>query len=243
MYEQFEVRWEDVLPATPQQAWDAITRHSTGWIWEIEYEPRVGGAERGLSREGGTVTAWDEPRHFATHAARADGWRNQIDYRFEPHPDGTLVRYVHASVLRPAEYDRELDQCRQHTAFYRHTVGEYLRHFADRDAAYVGVDAPGSFGAVRRGLGLPWDAQAGDRVRLEPAGIAPLEATVDYVAPAFLGLRTDDALIRVFGRDAWGYDVGVTLHLFDPAADPVTAEREWGAWLRAAAAPTREAVA
>jgi hypothetical protein len=243
MYEQFEVRWEEVLPGTPEQAWDAITRRSAAWCWEIAYEPRVGGAERGLTRDGGRVTAWDEPRRFQTTAARADGWRNRLDYRLEPHADGTLVRFVQHGVLGADDYDRELDQCRQHTAFYRHSLGEYLRWFAGRDAACVGVEAPGSFNAVRRALGLAWDAAPGDRVRVEPAGLAPPAATVDYLAPAFLGLRTDDALIRVFGRDAWGGDVGVTLHLFDPAADPVAAELAWGTWLCVAAAPAREAVA
>jgi hypothetical protein len=74
----FEVRHEGLLPATPEEAWAAITRQTAGWLWEITYEPRVGGAERGLTTDGGTVTAWDPPRHFATRAQRPDGWFNRV---------------------------------------------------------------------------------------------------------------------------------------------------------------------
>ena len=66
----FEVRFEGELPATPREVWDAITLHTSGWYWNISYEPRPGGAERGLTSAGGTVTAWEPPRHFATRAER-----------------------------------------------------------------------------------------------------------------------------------------------------------------------------
>ena len=53
MTRTFEMRWEGELPAAPQEVWDAFTRHSAGWLWPIAYEPRVGGAERGLTSGGG----------------------------------------------------------------------------------------------------------------------------------------------------------------------------------------------
>jgi uncharacterized protein YndB with AHSA1/START domain len=82
MVKAWEVRWEGELPARPQDVWDAITRHADGYLWRIEYEPRVGGAERGLTAGGGTVTAWDPPRHFATRTrpeTERDGF-NELDY-------------------------------------------------------------------------------------------------------------------------------------------------------------------
>ena len=66
MYRDFEVRWQGVLPADPQQVWDAFTVHTAGWIWEIAYEPRVGGAERGLT--AGTTRSTTRSSH--TWAAR-----------------------------------------------------------------------------------------------------------------------------------------------------------------------------
>jgi hypothetical protein len=138
-----------------------------------------------------------------------------------------LLRYVHTSVLPASGFDADYDQCVQHTALYNHSLGEYVRHFAGREAEYVAIDAPGSFAAVCGRLGVPDGAAAGDHVRLEPG----LEGTIDYATPAFLGVRTADGLIRVYGRDAWGGPVGVTLHLFAPDADAAEAERTWSTLL------------
>ena len=52
---QFEVTFEGDLPGTPRQVWDAFTKHTSGWLWNIAYEPRVGGEETGLTSSGGTV--------------------------------------------------------------------------------------------------------------------------------------------------------------------------------------------
>ena len=227
MYQDFEVRWEGVLPGDPRQVWDAITVHAAGWIWDIAYEPRLGGAERGLTSGGGTVTAWDPPHHFQTRAERPDGWRNELDYTIEPRGDGTLLRYVHTSAT--SDYETEYDACVQHTHFYLHSMGEYVRHFAARDAAYVEIDAPGSFAAVCRRLGLDDGVAVGDAVRLKPG----LEGTVDYLTPAFLGVRTADSLVRVYGREARRRAVSVALHLFAEDADPAQAERTWSTWLAA----------
>ncbi len=203
MFEDFEVRWEGVLAGDPRQVWDAVTVRAAAWIWEIDYEPRVGGAERGLTSGGGSVTAWDPPRHFQTRAQRPDGWHNELDYTLEACDGGTLLRYVHRSVLA-SNFDAQYDACVQHTAFYNHSLGEYVRHFAGRDAVYVELEAPGPF--------------------------------ADYLTPSFLGLRTDDALVRVYGREAWGGGVSVALHLFAEDADPELARRTWGARLNAAEA-------
>jgi hypothetical protein len=235
MAKQFEVQWEGELPATPQEVWDAFTVHTAGWIWKIEYEPRVGGAERGLTSGGGTVTGWDPPRHFSTRARDGDGF-NQIDCLLEPRGAGTHLRYVHRGVIAE-DYDRQLDACRQHTAFYYHSLGEYLRHFSGRDAAYVAAEAPeasahGGFAALRRALGVAEDVAVGDRVRLTPAGLAPIEGVVDYATPAFLGVRGADGLFRCYGRDAWGWPVGVAHHLFTgDAGEAAASERAWSAWL------------
>jgi hypothetical protein len=233
MSRNLEVRWEGELAATPEQVWDAITVHSGGWLWPIQYEPGVGGSERGLTGRG-TVTAWDAPRHFGTRAPDGDGV-NELDYRLEPRGAGTYLRYTHRGVLAE-DYDRQLDACRQHTAFYYHSLGEYVAHFAGREAVYVSADAPevsgqGGFAAVRRALGLPAHAAAGDPVRLSPAGLPPIEGVVDYTTHAFLGIRTAGALYRFYGRDAWGWPVGVAHHLFGDPVDRAATERAWQQWL------------
>ena len=90
MFKTMETRWELELPGEPQQIWDGFTRHAAAYLWPITYEPRVGGAERGLTSDGGTVTVWDPPRHFRTEATGPDGWFNTLDYRL----DGSHLTYV-----------------------------------------------------------------------------------------------------------------------------------------------------
>jgi uncharacterized protein YndB with AHSA1/START domain len=234
---EFEVRFEGELPGTPQEVWDAVTLHTSGWIWGISYEPRVGGAEGGLSPNGGTVTAWEPPRHFATRAEGSDGWWNNLDYVLEPHAGGTRMRYIHTSVLPEDSYDLELDACRKHTGLYNHTLAEYVRHFVGREAAYASADGPessacpGSFGKLCRALGLEEAPAVGDRVRLTPKGPEAIDGVVDYATPEFLGVRSDDALYRFLGRDAFGWPVGVALHLFGDGADAERAGQGWRVWL------------
>jgi hypothetical protein len=86
--------------------------------------------------------------------------------------------------------------------------------------------ADGDFNRLRRALGVAGDLAVGDPVRLAPAGT---DAVVDYVTGEFLGVRSADALYRFFGRDRWGWPVGVSAHLFGGKAE--TAERAWSGWL------------
>ena len=62
-----------------------------------------------------------------------------------------------------------------------------------------------------------------------PAGLAPIEGVVDYVAPDFLGVRADDGLYR-FIR---GFDgsVAVGHHLYAGDVDARRTEQAWQAWL------------
>ena len=248
MVEQFEVRWEGVLPAPAEAVWQAITERADGYLWPIGYEPFVGGAERGLTAGGGTVTAWEPPRHFATRTrpeTERDGL-NELDYVLEPHGGVTLMRYRHRCEVPADELEVQLAACRAHTTFYHHSLGQYACLFAGRVPAYVSVDAPdasadGGFARVRRALGLAADVVAGDPVALRPDGLPAIDGVVDYATGSFLGLRTADALLRVYGRDAWGWPVGVGLHLFADGVDAAAAEASWSAFLAGVFAP--EAVA
>ncbi|MGH3376029.1 MAG: SRPBCC family protein [Actinoallomurus sp.] len=227
MAEKFVVTWEGLLPAAPDVVWDAFTRRAAGWLWEIAYEPRVGGAERGLTGGGGTVTAWEPDRRFVTRASDDSGV-NQLTYLLEPRDGGTYLHYTHEGTIT-GDYDLELDACRRHTAFYYHSLGEYVRHFQGRDATYVTATAPQAsaadgFAVLRRALGVE-NVAVGDPVRL--AGPVPITGVVDYATDAFLGVRGGDALYRFYGRDRWGWPVGVAVHRFGPGPDGAA----WESWL------------
>ena len=78
-------------------------------------------------------------------------------------------------------------------------------------------------------------------MRLAPEGMEPIDGVIDYLTGAFLGVRTDDALYRFYGRDAWGWPVGIGHHHFSPGVDPVRAGEAWRVWLDAVTADTRSA--
>ncbi|HWC80509.1 MAG TPA: hypothetical protein VG756_11150 [Pseudonocardiaceae bacterium] len=82
-----------------------------------------------------------------------------------------------------------------------------------------------------RGLGLDGNPAEGDRVRLTPGGLAPIEDIVDYVLPTFLGVRTADALYRFHGRSAQGLPVSVGHHFYSSDVDRGETEKSWRAWL------------
>ncbi|MET0414916.1 MAG: hypothetical protein ABW022_02700 [Actinoplanes sp.] len=209
MGKAFESRWTVDLPGTPEQAWEAITVHTGAWLWPISYEPREGGAETGLNGNGGTVTAWDPPRRLGVRSVEGD---NELEYRL----DGTHLVHTHIGEFAEDEYALQLDSCRQHVDFYLHTLGEYLGHFAGSPAVFVSLDAPEGvgFATVRQALGLPATLTVGERVRLTPDGLTPIDGVVDYATPSFAGVRSADALYRFFGRDTWGWPVGVSVHSF-----------------------------
>ena len=72
---------------------------------------------------------------------------------------------------------------------------------------------------------------AGDRVRLAPAGLDPIDGVVDFATGPFLGVRSADALYRLYGRDTWGWPAGVAHHLFAHGVDQAQSERAWTDWV------------
>ncbi|MEU9690211.1 SRPBCC domain-containing protein [Amycolatopsis japonica] len=229
MAKESEVRFEGFMPTTPADTWAAITTASGGWLWPIQYEPRDGGAESGLTPNGGMVTVWKPSRRFVTYAEDETGWFNTLEYVLEPKDGGTYLRYEHTTVLD--DWDVEYDACEQHTAFYYHSLGEYLTHFNRRQAKYFKADAPEAskapeaFETLKAALGAK---AVGDRVHLE---VADIDGVVDYLTPAFIGIRTEDALYRFYGRNVWGWPVGIGHHLFAEDADADKAAKAWTAWL------------
>ncbi|WP_410663034.1 SRPBCC domain-containing protein [Amycolatopsis sp. lyj-84] len=232
MAKESEVRFEGLMPTTPADTWAAITTGSGGWLWPIRYEPRDGGTESGLTPNGGMVTVWKPSKRFVTYAEDEKGWFNTLEYVLEPKDGGTYLRYEHTTVFD--DWDVDYDACERHTAFYYHSLSEYLTHFNRRQAKYFKADAleastaPEAFEAVRVAIGA---TVAGDQVRFEVPGAGTVEGVVDYLTPEFIGVRTEDALYRFYGRNAWGWPVGIGHHLFAEDADADKAEKAWTAWL------------
>jgi uncharacterized protein YndB with AHSA1/START domain len=242
MPREFELRKEITLQATPEQVWEAIATGPgiDGWFMgRNQVEPREGGRSKmtvGSYTSEGTVTAWEPPRRFASHDGEpgAEGFM-AFEWLIEGRDDGTCVlRLVQNGVLGD-NWDSEYDSLSKGWDMYLHQLGQYLAWFRGRAVTPVTVMAPGTsdpgefWPRLYDGLGLGGPVTEGDKVRLTPEGLGPIEGVVDYLSPVALGVRTEDGLYR-FAR---GTDdmVAVGHHLFAGDADEAEAERAWQAWL------------
>jgi hypothetical protein len=146
------------------------------------------------------------------------------------------VRYVHSGIFTD-DWNNQYDGASKHTNFYLHTLCEYLTHFAPRPVAFAQLNGPATsqnteaLAAVGRALGLADEAAAGTKVSVRGPGGRTLDAVLDYRNPYFIGLRTEDALIRFFGRGHWGAPLGISVHDFAPDADAAANESAWQDWL------------
>ena len=89
---------------------------------------------------------------------------------------------------------------------------------------------PDGFVRLKKALGVE-SAAAGSTVELELDGVGRLSGEVDFANENFLGLRTNDALYRFFGRNAFGATVGMTVHDFSGSGDPDSTAKAWGGFL------------
>lgn len=233
MSQQFEIRRETLLPATAEQVFEAVTNDSAAWLFPVDApEPRVGGA----GAWGSTVTAWEPPTHYANRLEGEDGWFNAIECLIEARDGGTaLLRYVHSGVFTD-NWDTQYDGADKHTDLYMATLGQYLRYFFGRPVTYVAADGPAAssrpdgLDALKRALGVDGGA-VGDTVHVDVPGVGRLDAEVDYLNQWFVGLRTDDALLRFYGRNAFGGTVDAAHHLFAQGVEQEKTQHAWQVWL------------
>jgi hypothetical protein len=237
MPREFELTREVVLPATPEQVWEAVATNAgnAAWLFPNQIEP-----------DGPATAAWDPPRHFSVREERGD-WFNALEFVIEGREGGTtLLRYAHSGIFVD-DWDSQYDAVQSHTDFYLHTLTEYLQHFNGRAATYIGEvpggiqgpptsATPDGFRRLQQALGFGAQAVEGDPVRLTPEGLEPIEGVIDYLRPNFIGVRTPDALYRFFGRNAFGAPVGMSIHLFADGVEPETTKQAWQHWLETALA-------
>jgi uncharacterized protein YndB with AHSA1/START domain len=232
MPKEFEYHREIALPASPEEVWEAVatTDGTTAWLFPSEIDPA-----------GADTTVWEPPRHFAVRVERGE-WFNALEFVIEARDGGTSVlRYAHSGIFVD-DWDTQYDAVQQHTDFYLHTLGEYLKHFGGRRATYVGdppvgVEGPASsaspegFHRLQQALGLSADLHDGDVVRLTPSGLDPTDGVVNYLRPNFTGIRTSDALYCLFGRGAFGQPVAISIHAFAAGIDAELTTAAWREWL------------
>jgi uncharacterized protein YndB with AHSA1/START domain len=243
MAHAFEIAQDIEVDATPEQVWEAIATGpglDSWFLGHSEIEPRQGGTVRwsiGDFTIDSTVTAWDPPNRFvSTGSPMPDGSFHQFDYAVEPREgSGSTVRFVHSGALGQDDWEAEYEAMSEGDPMYLFKLVQYLKHFKGRFAVSIDLSGPQApdhetaMAAFRRALGLPDDVALGDRVKLTPDGVAPIEATVDHLSKDFIGVLSDDAIYRFIHGFIGPMMVGH--HIFAEGADKQELEAEWQGWL------------
>ena len=220
---EFEIVYDTELPGTPERVWEAVTAGTPAWMFPTDQWPAV-------------KTVEEYPSHLVSRMEGPDGWFNQLEHVLEPLEGGRArLHYVHSGIFAD-NWDQQYDGASKHTAFYLHTLGQYLEHFDGRPVVFTDIQAPAAsqapdgFDRLKEALGVTGSAQ-GDTVERELDGVGRLAVEVDFVNENFLGLRTAEAMYRFFGRNAFGAPVGMTVHDFSGHGNSEETARAWGSFL------------
>ncbi|WP_205696519.1 SRPBCC domain-containing protein [Conexibacter sp. SYSU D00693] len=250
------VEVEVEVPATPEQAWEAIATGPgiTAWFMPAEVEGRVGGAvvhrhESELETPG-TVTAYEAPHRFAYEES---SWLPDAEHRehvtatewfVEARSGGTcVVRVVMSGFGDEDAWDKAMES---YAAGWRQALLSlrlYLTHFPGERAASITAGGPPQRGdadavwtAMCSDLGVPPEPRAGQRLETAGNGVPAFGGTVVEAGGRMVTLVLDTPAggLGFLGAGGPGEDVFtfVRAQLFGDGTDAVAAREQaaWEAW-------------
>jgi len=237
--------WETVthaeLDASPEQVWQAIASGPGLNSWFVgtnEVQPRAGGTLRSTTggfTDGLSVPAWEAPQRVVYRSSQGeDGRFYALEWLVEGRAGGTLLRCVASGFIPGDDWEAEFESLRDGGAMYFLSLVQYLSHFRGRSVQVVDVFGPpmidGEHGwrVLTDGLGLNGSVNAGDQVRLTPAGLPPIEGMVYAAAPYVLSVRSGDGLYRFIKAGPSGM---VSHRIFSAVADRKQTEEAWQVWV------------
>jgi uncharacterized protein YndB with AHSA1/START domain len=243
MGHEFELRREMALDADPEQVWDAIATGPGLDSWFMgrnAVEPGDGGTVRtafGNYTPVSTVTAWEPHRRLAHHSGEdEDGRFVAYEFLIEGRGHGsTVLRVVTSGFLPGDDWQDEYEAMTLGSEMFLRTLATYVRHFAGRVATPITAFGPPTAdwelarATLHGALELTATVAEGNRARIAPPGLQPVDGVVYFTNAHTLGLRTEDALYRFF-RGLHGTMTAMH-HLFAEDVDREAAERAWQGWL------------
>ena len=253
MGERFEQRREAEVPASPDEAWEAIATGpgiDSWFMGHSEVQPGAGGIVRTVFGEYAPeleVTAWDPPRRFGYRGAEApDGRFIAYEFLIEGRGGGsTVLRAVTSGFLPGDDWADEYEAMTAGGDGYFRTLVEYLAHFRGRFAVPVTAFGPSGTawerdrGLLSAALGLPGGATPGEAARFIPAETGrPAEGVVYFATTSAIAIRTPGAFYR-FLR-GFGHPMVAAHQLFNGDPDPGPAARAWESWLARVLNPSRD---
>lgn len=248
MTHEFEISEQVEIDGTPEQVWDAIATGPGIDSWLMgrnQIDARAGGRaamDMGEFVMESTVTVCEPLKRLAYRSDPApDGAFHAFEFLIEARDGGsTVLRFVHSGFLGD-DWEAEYEGLRKGDPMYVAKLAEYVKYFSGRYAAPIAAYAEQSHDRQRvwevmlGGLGLAAPAAVGDKVRLTPSGLPPIDGVVDYVSEDFFGVRSADAIYRFI----YGFNGAVVLghHIFGapgrPSPDVKEAQDAWRSWLAA----------
>ncbi|GAB1818520.1 SRPBCC family protein [Herbidospora sp. RD11066] len=240
MSHEFEVREEIVLPASPDEVWEAIATGPGIDSWFMganDLEPGVGGAGR-LTVAGFTthsaVTGWEPGERLAYESEKAaDGSFMAFEYLLEGREGGsTVLRFVHSGVLT-GDWEDQYDALSVGDGLYLRKLHAYLTHFPGVTADYalfeIGRPTPDAARMWAAFLDAFSLGQPPEKGRVSVPGLNPDDAQVVFAEAGFLCVVTATSLFTlVHGyRDA----VVAEHHAFPGEIPEAQAVAAWQSWL------------
>jgi uncharacterized protein YndB with AHSA1/START domain len=244
------------VPATPEQAWEAIATGPgiTAWFMPAEVEGRVGGSvvhhhEADMATSG-TVSAYDRPRRFAYEES---GWLpddehashvTATEFLVEARSGGTcVVRLVMSGFGDDEAWDRAMESF---SAGWRQALLSlrlYLTHFRGEPVASINAGGTASgdkdtiWADLTGALGVPAEPRAGERIATTAPDAPAFAGTVEEAGGRMIMLRLDEPA-RGIGFIAAGGPgdqmfVFVRAQLYGEDAAQVAAREQaaWRAWV------------
>jgi uncharacterized protein YndB with AHSA1/START domain len=188
---EWEIVTEAEVEASPAQVWQALsTDHGLdGWFsGSTEVQPGPGGTLRS-TMAGWTdelsVTAWEPEQRVVYRSSEGEEGRfYALEWLIEGRTGRTVLRCVASGFIPGADWEAEYDSLKDGGAMYFHSLVQYLTFFRGRTALVVDAlgppvaDRAHGWRVIIDALGLTGAHNVGDRVRLTPAGLAPIEGVV-----------------------------------------------------------------
>ena len=211
MDREFEIRKEVDLDASPDAVWHAIATPEglATWFMPMPMDP-----------DSDLVVAWEPERRLRIEMPPGpDGATQAFEYVIEGRGGTTVLRFVHSGFLGGDWSDEFESMTSAGWDQYLFTLAQYLRFFAGRAAMYVEAEAPPgaatpeAWPRLLAALGSAHDLGAPVGIDLASGAIS---GSIDYVTANFVGIRTDDALVRFHGRWPIGMTIAVSHHAYAP---------------------------
>lgn len=248
------VEMELVLPATPEQLWQAIATGpgTTAWFTRAEIDGRVGGALRFHfgpdASTSGEVTAWEPASRFAYVEREWDPGAPPVatEITITARAGGNCVmRMVHSLFTSSDAWDDQVEGFEAGWPGFFAVLRLYLRHFAGEPAAsfIVGTSSTATAGAAfaklcrELGVAVPSVGERATGTEGPERWSAEVEHVYQDHTQRYVLLRLDapNPGIALFGTHQKGGStrVSVCRYFYGTEAEAQAAEAEptWRAWL------------